>query len=192
MPAQYKTPRLKYAAWLVMALPAVWIIGRFAADIITYGGAVHETGLWSAGFLVAALAVTPLRRAIAKSGLAKFAAYHRRALGVASFGYAALHTGIYLWRKIPLGRVISEGQRPDLLLGWLALAIFIPLAVTSHNRAVKAMGARWSALHRSVYIAAALTFAHAILSSGRPALSYSLLAVWLAAIAARMLFKKRG
>ncbi len=175
-----------------MALPAVWIMGRYSADIITYGGAVHETGLWSAGFLVAALCVTALRRGLPRSPLTKFAVYHRRALGVASFGYAALHTGIYLWRKIPLGRVISEGQRPDLLLGWLALALFVPLAMTSHNRAVKAMGARWGALHRSVYLAAALTFAHAILSSGRPALSYVLLAAWVLAIAVRRAFRKRA
>lgn len=175
-----------------MTVPAVWIVARYATDIITYGAAVHETGLWSAGFLVAALLVTPLRRVWPRAYIAKFALRHRRALGVASFGFAALHTGIYLWRKIPLGRVISEGQRPGLALGWIALAIFIPLAVTSHNRAVRAMGMKWQALHRTVYLAAGLTFAHAILSSGRPGLSYIMLGVWLAAIGVRLALKKRG
>lgn len=183
---------VKYAVWGAMALPALWIMARYGLDIITYGGAVHETGLWSVGFLVAALLVTPVRRMWPKTRAAKFAVHHRRALGVASFGYAALHTGIYLWRKVPLGRVISEGQRPDLAMGWLALAIFIPLAITSHNRAVRAMGAKWNTLHRTVYIAAGLTFAHAILSSGRPGLSYILLGAWALGVAVRYAVKRRG
>lgn len=179
----------KYAIWAVLTLPAAWIMGRFAADSISYGGAVHESGLWSAALLVAALIATPARKMFGRGAFTKLLMRHRRAIGVASFAYAALHTGIYLERKIPLGRVISESVRPDLAAGWLALFVFIPLAVTSHNYAVRAMGRRWGALHRTVYLAAALMFAHAILASGRPGLSYVLLAIWAGAIAVRFLKK---
>lgn len=181
----------KHFIWAVMALPAVWVMGRYGLDIITYGGAVYETGLWSAGFLVAALCVTPLRRVWPKTRAAKFAVRHRRALGVASFGFAALHAGIYLWRKVPLGRVLSEGLQPDLALGWIAFALFIALAMTSHNRAVRAMGTKWQALHNTVYIAAILTFAHAVLSSGRPQISFILLGIWIAAIGVRLAIRLR-
>ncbi len=191
MPVMLRRKFSKYVVWAIMAFPAVWIMARYAADVITYGGAVHETGLWSAGFLVAALWATPLRRILPKARLSKFVVFHRRALGVASFGFAALHTGIYLWRKVPLGRVLSEGIRPDLMAGWIALAIFIPLALTSHTRAVRAMGKSWNVLHRSVYIAAALTFAHAIFSSGRPGLSYILLGIWALAILVRVIKVRR-
>ena len=156
--------RQKYWIWALLSLPAIWIAARWQMESLTYGGVIHVTGLWSAGFLLLALAVTPLRRLFPSQHWPRRLMYHRRAIGVASFGYAAFHTGVYLWRKIPLGKVISEGARLDLLTGWLAFFIFAVLAITSNRASLKRLGKRWQVLHRSVYLATALLYAHWILS----------------------------
>ena len=46
-------------------------------------------------------------------------------------------------------------------MGTAALLLMLPLAATSFNRAIKALGAaRWQALHRSVYAVALLALLH--------------------------------
>jgi len=156
--------KYKYWIWAALSLPALWVAARWQMGSLSYGGVIHVTGLCISGLLILALAVTPLRRLFPNAIWPRRLMYHRRAIGVASFGYAAFHTGVYLWRKIPLGKVISEGSRPDLLTGWLAFSIFAVLAVTSNRASLKRLGKRWQALHRSVYLAAALMYAHWMLS----------------------------
>ena len=47
------------------------------------------------------------------------------------------------------------------LVGFAALLLMVPLAATSFNRAIKALGAaRWQALHRLVYATALLAILH--------------------------------
>jgi sulfoxide reductase heme-binding subunit YedZ len=77
--------------------------------------------------------------------------------GVAAFCYAALHTVFYLISEQTLGRVLEELPRFDIWTGWLAFLIFLPLAATSMNYAVRKLGPRWKALHRWTYAAALLT-----------------------------------
>ena len=46
-------------------------------------------------------------------------------------------------------------------MGFLALVLLVPLAATSFNRAIKALGAaRWQALHKSVYAIVLLGLLH--------------------------------
>jgi sulfoxide reductase heme-binding subunit YedZ len=52
-------------------------------------------------------------------------------------------------------------RRPFVLVGTLALLLLVPLAATSADRAVRALGAaRWRALHRAVHAVAALALLH--------------------------------
>jgi methionine sulfoxide reductase heme-binding subunit len=52
-------------------------------------------------------------------------------------------------------------KRPFVLAGTLALLLMTPLAATSFNRAIKAMGAaRWKNLHRLVYAIVLLGLLH--------------------------------
>jgi sulfoxide reductase heme-binding subunit YedZ len=52
-------------------------------------------------------------------------------------------------------------KRPFILVGFSAFLLLTPLAATSFNRAVKALGARrWQALHRLVYVIAGLAILH--------------------------------
>ena len=70
---------------------------------------------------------------------------------------------------------------PDILVGWLALALFVPLAATSSDIATRALGRSWKRLHRLVYPAAILTFLHWVLASFDPTTAYIHIAI-LAAI----------
>ena len=160
--------------WLVLALPGIWILWRWALtpDSYGYGHAIGESGDWAAWLLLVTLAVTPIRLAFRQHGLARFLMRRRRDLGVASFAYAAGHTIIYLANKAALAPVLEEATSPDMLTGWLALALFVPLAVTSNDIAMRAMKRAWKRLHRLVYPAAILVFVHWSLAAFDPTTAY--------------------
>lgn len=163
--------------WPLLALPTVYAMLWRSQDWLSYGETIHFTGQWSVGLLCAALLVAPLQRLFPKRQEIRLLLRHRRALGVASFSYALLHTAIYLDKKWTAGLVIKEGQDPSLLTGWIAFAVFIALAVTSNNFSVQRLGRRWKVLHRSVYVATALTFAHWVLTSLDPTSAISVGAI---------------
>lgn len=156
--------------WLVLALPALWGAWRWLATPGAYGfgHAIGDSGLWAVWLLMATLAITPLRLLAKRSPLVAALARRRRDLGVASFVYAALHTGIYLWDKGAAARVLAELQQGEILTGWLALALFVPLAVTSNDVSVRRLKRGWKRLHRLVYPAAILAFVHWVLTAFDP------------------------
>jgi sulfoxide reductase heme-binding subunit YedZ len=156
---------IKYLVWAMLSAPAIFILVRYLNDTISYGQVIHETGDWSIGFLSLALAVTPLRRVLPRARWPRRLLVHRRALGVASFGYAAFHTITYLQRKWGYGYILKEGVEPDLLTGWIALVIFLALTLTSNDQSVRMLRQNWQRLHRTVYVAAGLVFAHWILTA---------------------------
>jgi methionine sulfoxide reductase heme-binding subunit len=52
-------------------------------------------------------------------------------------------------------------KRPFILVGFTAFVCLTPLAATSFNRAIKAIGAkRWQSLHKLVYAVAGLAILH--------------------------------
>ena len=144
----------KYIFWLILTLPALLLIGT------DYGYALSRSGVTAAVFVLATLAAPHVRRWF--PGLM----CHRRAIGVAAFGYSALHLTIYLSRKWPEALDAATGQ--DLLTGWIAFVIYAALAVTSRDKAVRAMGPRWKRLHKLTWAASALLAAHWVLSAFDP------------------------
>lgn len=156
--------------WLVLALPGLWIGWRWlmTPDEYGYGHAIGESGDWAAWLLMATLAVTPIKLLFRKQGWAIWLMRHRRDLGVASFAYAAGHTVMYLWKKGSLGLVLAELDQDFILVGWLALALFVPLAVTSNDLSMRMLKRSWKSLHRLVYPAAVLTFLHWVWSAFDP------------------------
>ncbi len=153
--------------WIVLAIPWCYFIILYVTGAFTYGQFILASGDWSAWLLMATLAITPIKLMFPNSRWSLWLLQRRRYFGVASFMYAAPHVGAYLIR-LPTDRVLSEMVEPGIMTGWLALAIFLPLAVTSNNAAVRALGRRWKSLHRLVYIAAVLTFAHWIITAFDP------------------------
>jgi sulfoxide reductase heme-binding subunit YedZ len=63
---------------------------------------------------------------------------------------------------LELNPILADiAKRNFILVGTAALVLMLPLAATSFNRAIKALGAaRWQALHRAVYAVALLALLH--------------------------------
>jgi sulfoxide reductase heme-binding subunit YedZ len=121
---------------------------------------IRSTGDWVLRMLCITLAVTPLREITGWSALARY----RRMLGLFAFFYLVLHVLSYGWLDMgldPGAIVVDIVKRPFILVGTLALLLMIPLAATSFNRAIKALGAaRWKRLHRAVYAIVLLALLH--------------------------------
>ena len=176
-------PASRALLWLVLSLPATWILYGWCAtpDVYGFGHAIGDSGDWAAWLLMLTLAVTPLRLLFRRRGWTTWLLRRRRDFGVASFAYGVGHTVIYVADKAALQMILTEASRFDLVAGWLALALFVPLAATSNDKAVHALKRSWKRLHRLVYPAAALTFLHWVLAAFDPTTAYLHIAV-LAAI----------
>lgn len=85
---------------------------------------------------------------------------NRRYFGVAAFGYAALHTVVYVVDEGTLARILGEVTDFYIWTGWLAFLVFIPLAATSNDWALRKLGTAWKPLQRWTYAAAVLTLLH--------------------------------
>ena len=70
------------------------------------------------------------------------------------------HTVLYLFDMGSVKAVLEEAGLAGIWTGWLAMLIFIPLAVTSTDGAVRRLGTRWKTLQRFVYVAAVATLLH--------------------------------
>jgi len=141
-------------AWLALGA-ARGELGANPVETIT-----HVTGEWALRFLLSCLAVTPLRRASPR--FAAIAPY-RRTLGLLSFAYAALHAATFF--ALDLGFVFARlaeevAERPYVTLGFAALSLMTPLALTSTRAWQRRLGRRWITLHRAVYAAGVLATAH--------------------------------
>jgi sulfoxide reductase heme-binding subunit YedZ len=144
-------------------LPLVWLVYAAAGDLLGANPAqalVRSTGDWTLRALCLVLAVSPVRLLTGLTGLARF----RRMAGLFVYFYALLHGLSYAWFDMGLewediARDIAK--RPFILVGFSALVLLTPLALTSFNRAIRALGARrWQQLHRLVFGVAVLAVLH--------------------------------
>lgn len=116
-------------------------------------------GIWGLYFLLATLAVTPLRQATGWVPLMRL----RRPLGLAAFFCVLGHFLFYLVvdRALELDTIGEDiVKRPFITVGFAALLILVPLALTSTQGAMRRLGRRWQSLHRMVYVAAFLGCLH--------------------------------
>lgn len=150
----------RYFVWLVLAIPFLWMSNAYRAGDLFYGEVIHLSGEYSARLLMLALAATPLRLLFSNARWPNWLLHQRRYIGVAAFAYAALHTVVYLDYKGDPELIIAEAADFALWTGWVALAIFFVLAVTSNDVSVRRLHRRWKKLHRWVYAGALLTFVH--------------------------------
>jgi len=167
--ATRRARRAKPAVFLVLALPAGWLIAQWGLFFL---GEPHGLGFnpqeasnrfagrWALRMLITALAVSPLAAATGRNWLMQY----RRMTGLFAFFYVCLHLTSYLaldlvfdWAALWEDLV----ERSYITLGMSAFLLLIPLAATSTTKAVKRLGARrWQRLHRLVYAAGALAATH--------------------------------
>jgi len=156
-------PAAKPLLFLLCLVPAAHLLWGAVANTLGANPAealIRGTGDWVLRFLCITLAVTPLREGFGLTGLARL----RRMLGNFAFVYGVLHFLCYAWLDMGLDLPAIWNdipKRPFILVGTLALLLMAPLAATSFNRAIKALGAaRWKRLHQAVYAIAGLGLLH--------------------------------
>ncbi|HEX2171651.1 MAG TPA: protein-methionine-sulfoxide reductase heme-binding subunit MsrQ [Dehalococcoidia bacterium] len=124
--------------------------------------AENELGLTALIFLLASLACSPARRWLGWTWPMRV----RRELGLFAFFYASLHflTYVFLDLAFDWGTLVEDiAERPFITVGFLALVLLVPLALTSTAGWIRRLGyRRWQRLHRLIYLAGALAVVHFI------------------------------
>lgn len=118
------------------------------------------TGIWTFNLLLLTLCVTPLRTITQWHWLLRF----RRTLGLFCFFYATLHFLSFIGfdHEFSLDHIAQDVfKRPFVIVGFAAFLLLIPLAATSNQWAIRAMGGRkWQELHRNIYLISILACIH--------------------------------
>ena len=140
-------------AWLAVMDPGA--LGPNPAEYI-----VRSTGEWCLRFVVATLAITPLRRWTGAAWVMRL----RRMIGLYAFSYGVVHFASYISfdHVFDAGAIIRDIiKRPFITVGFAALLLMLPLAITSTNAMVRRLGGRrWLSLHRAVYAVGVLGVVH--------------------------------
>ncbi|HEY9183632.1 MAG TPA: protein-methionine-sulfoxide reductase heme-binding subunit MsrQ [Gammaproteobacteria bacterium] len=159
------------APLVLLILAATGVYGSLGAnDVETILNVCGKTGL---NLLMLTLCITPIRRSTGINRLVSF----RRLSGLFAFFYLALHFLTYALLDLgllypliygPTGAAVTPWQqlladiaeRPFVTVGFAALVLLIPLAVTSTHGFQRQLGRRWTKLHRLVYVVAVLGVVH--------------------------------
>jgi sulfoxide reductase heme-binding subunit YedZ len=156
-------PACKPLLFLLALGPLAWLVAGAVNNTLGANPAealIRSTGDWTLRFLCLTLAVTPLRQWTGWTALVRL----RRMLGLFTFFYGVLHFLGYAWLDMGLdvGDILRDiPKRPFVLVGSAALLLMLPLAATSFDRAIRALGgARWRTLHKAVYAVAVLGILH--------------------------------
>lgn len=156
-------PAAKPLVFVLCLLPFAWLAYGAFTDGLGANPAeylIRSAGDWTLRFICIVLAVTPLRVMTKTNALARF----RRMLGLFAYFYVVVH--LLSYSLFDMGFDIPDiakdiAKRPFILVGFSAFVLLTPLAATSFNRAIKALGAkRWQALHKLVYVIAGLGLLH--------------------------------
>jgi sulfoxide reductase heme-binding subunit YedZ len=172
MPSTNTVRRIyKPILFVLCLLPLVWLIAGALGIRGVYLGAdpvakvLHQLGQWGLRFIVITLCITPLRVLLNWPWLVLL----RRMLGLFAFTYVLLH--FLTWLILDQGFLLDAGfswhsiikditKRPFITIGFTALLLLIPLAMTSTNAMMRRLGKRWQQLHKLVYAIAILGVWH--------------------------------
>lgn len=175
--------RNKWLLMLLLTIPALGLVyaaatnqlGPDPADVL-----VAETGEWTIRLLCLTLFISPLASVLRSRSSFRPLSY-RRILGVATWVYGVLHLLCYTafllafqWSDIGVELV----ERPYITVGFAAVLLMTPLAITSTDGMVRKLKKRWKALHKLIYAVALLAVAHIvwqIRSDAGEAVVYSLI-----------------
>jgi sulfoxide reductase heme-binding subunit YedZ len=165
--------------WVIVAKVALWAaclapLGLLVAQAFGYAGGLganpveqilNVCGKTGLNLLMLTLCITPIRRSTGINRLVSF----RRLLGLFAFFYLAMHFLTYA--LLDLGLIYEPGtawatllvdiaERPYITVGFTALVLLVPLAVTSTRGFQRRLAKNWTKLHRLVYVVAVLAVVH--------------------------------
>lgn len=188
-----KAPNRIQLVWIKRILFVLCLIPAFRLICLGYNDDLsanpiefieRSTGFWALLTLLATLSLTPIRLASGRTWPLQF----RRMLGLFMFFYACVHVIIYLWLDFSFNWAdITKDiiKHPRILVGFVAFALALPLAVTSNNTMIKILRERWKKLHQLVYLVAILGVIHfwwLVKKDIREPLVYALILVFLLGI----------
>lgn len=162
-PSTLQLHAIKAVVFLLCLAPALQLALAWQADTLGANpveAITHASGEWTLRFLLITLAVTPLRRLSGLHWLLRL----RRMLGLFAFAWGVAHFATYLWLDqffdwMAIAHDVLK--RPFITVGFAALVLMVPLAVTSNAFSIRRLGGRrWQALHRAVYGIAILGVVH--------------------------------
>jgi methionine sulfoxide reductase heme-binding subunit len=146
--------------WALLALPALVMVGGYWRGQAEAMELLHPTGEFSARLMIFAMMLSPLVTLLGPKPWLGWLVKRRRYFGVAAFGYALLHLIFYIIDMETLTDMLAEIGALGIWTGWLAMLLFIPLALTSNNAAMRALKSGWKKLQRLVYPTAILVLIH--------------------------------
>jgi sulfoxide reductase heme-binding subunit YedZ len=153
----------KIVVWALCLLPLARLLfeykhGGLGANPIEY--ITLSTGTWTLRFLLATLAITPLRKVTGLNWLIRF----RRLIGLFAFFYGFLHFTTYVWldKFFDFSDMLRDvAKRPFITAGFVAFVSMVPLAITSTAWAIRKMGGKkWNQLHRLIYLTGIAAIIH--------------------------------
>ncbi len=159
---RFRLVLLKSFTWFTGLVPTFWLVWRFFDDRLgpnPIEEILHRLGDISLIFLLATLAVTPLRGVTGWNELIKI----RRLLGLFGFFYLTMHFLTYavLDQTLDFEFIIEDVmERPYISIGFTAWVLLIPLAITSTKGWIRRLGKRWKKLHRLAYVATIMGVIH--------------------------------
>jgi sulfoxide reductase heme-binding subunit YedZ len=153
---------LKILVFIAALLPLANLVYGFFTDNLGANPIekiLHQTGYWALTLLLVTLAITPLRKITRWNRIINF----RRMIGLFAFFYACLHFTVYLVldRQLYWSEIVDDiSKRPYITVGFSALVLLIPLAVTSTKGWIRKLGKTWTKLHRLIYLIAIAGVVH--------------------------------
>ena len=145
---------------LVPFVSIAWRIYQHRLGANPIATALNQVGLLALIFLCASLSCTPLKIAFTWNWPLRV----RRTLGLSAFFAALLHFSVYvaLDQGFAFSALLADViKRPFIAVGFGALLLLVPLAVTSTRRMVQRLGfVRWQRLHRLAYAIGLLGVLH--------------------------------
>jgi sulfoxide reductase heme-binding subunit YedZ len=142
--------------------PAAWLLWDYVMDNLSINpiqDLTFRTGKPALVLLILSLAVTPVSSIL---GLRQVIPA-RKWLGLYAFFYATIHFLIFVGLDYGFDWSLLYGaifEKRYALVGFIALLILLPLAITSTQGWMKRLGKRWKSLHRWVYVAGILAVIH--------------------------------
>jgi len=158
----------RWAVWLAILAPGLGMLAAACSDLLLGSRWLgsnpvkqgeHVLGQLTIKYLVATLAVTPVRRILGWNWVQR----DRRTFGLTAFFYGLAHFLWYVLLDIQLDAAeLSDDltKRTYIIIGFAALLLMLPLALTSTAASVARLRRRWVALHRWVYVVPILGVTH--------------------------------
>ena len=154
----------RVSLFIVCLMPFAWLVWLAVNQLLGSNPVeelLHLSGGWALRFILIVLAVTPLRKLTGWTVVLRF----RRMLGLFAFFYASGHFLVYflLDLQMDFSFVVEDIlKRPYITIGFTALVLLIPLAITSTKGMMRRLGRNWKRLHKLVYLIGILGVVHYI------------------------------